>query len=59
MIRVYLVEDQALVRGAVAALLGLDENIQVIGQAENGKVALAEIPKCKPDIGRKEIEKKE
>ncbi|KPM83789.1 response regulator transcription factor [Pseudoalteromonas sp. N1230-9] len=56
MIRVYLVEDQALVRGAVAALLGLDENIQVIGQAENGKVALAEIPKCKPDIVLTDIE---
>jgi len=56
MIKVYLVEDQALVRGAVAALLGLDENIQVIGQAENGKVALAEIPKCKPDIVLTDIE---
>ncbi|WP_199530244.1 response regulator transcription factor [Pseudoalteromonas sp. bablab_jr010] len=56
MIRVYLVEDQALVRGAVAALLGLDENVQVIGQAENGKVALAEIPKCKPDIVLTDIE---
>lgn len=36
MIRVYLVEDQALVRDAVAALLGLDFNIEIIGQASNG-----------------------
>ena len=44
MIRVYLVEDQALVRGAVAALLGLDEHSRVIGQAENGRGARAEVP---------------
>ncbi|GAA59564.1 two-component system regulatory protein [Pseudoalteromonas sp. BSi20652] len=40
MIRVYLVEDQALVRDAVAALLGLDFNIEIIGQASNGQDAL-------------------
>ncbi|MBW4964860.1 MULTISPECIES: response regulator transcription factor [unclassified Pseudoalteromonas] len=40
MIKVYLVEDQALVRDAVSALLSLDFNIDVIGQASNGQEAL-------------------
>ena len=43
MIKVYLVEDQALVRDAVAALLSLDFNIEVIGQASNGQDALNEM----------------
>ena len=36
MIKIFLVEDQALVRDAVSALLSLDFNIGVIGQASNG-----------------------
>lgn len=43
MIKVYLVEDQALVRDAIAALLSLDFNIEVIGQASNGQDALTAI----------------
>ena len=48
MIKVYLVEDQALVRDAVGALLSLDFNIEVIGQASNGQDALNAI-KALPD----------
>ena len=48
MIKVYLVEDQALVRDAVGALLSLDFNIEVIGQASNGLDALNAI-KALPD----------
>ena len=40
MIKIFLVEDQALVRDAVSALLSLDFNIDVIGQASNGLNAL-------------------
>jgi len=50
MIRVYLVEDQALVRDAVAALLSLDFNIEVIGQASNGQDALNEINALSKDL---------
>ncbi|MDN3413130.1 MAG: two-component system response regulator DesR [Pseudoalteromonas tetraodonis] len=50
MIRVYLVEDQALVRDAVAALLSLDFNIEVIGQASNGQDALNEINALSEDL---------
>ena len=50
MIKVYLVEDQALVRDAVAALLSLDFNIEVIGQASNGQDALNEINVLSKDL---------
>ncbi|MDN3408055.1 MULTISPECIES: response regulator transcription factor [Pseudoalteromonas] len=50
MIKVYLVEDQALVRDAVAALLSLDFNIEVIGQASNGQDALNEINALSEDL---------
>lgn len=50
MIKVYLVEDQALVRDAVAALLSLDFNIEVIGQASNGQDALNEISALSKDL---------
>jgi two-component system response regulator DesR len=50
MIRVYLVEDQALVRDAVAALLGLDFNIEIIGQASNGQDALKAIEALDSDL---------
>ncbi|GEB69939.1 two-component system, NarL family, response regulator DesR [Pseudoalteromonas carrageenovora] len=49
MIKVYLVEDQALVRDAVAALLSLDFNIEVIGQASNGQDALTAITNLTDD----------
>lgn len=60
MIKVYLVEDQALVRDAVAALLSLDFNIEVIGQASNGHDAFTVInglSACEqPDIILTDIE---
>ncbi|MBQ4856886.1 response regulator transcription factor [Pseudoalteromonas sp. MMG007] len=60
MIKVYLVEDQALVRDAVAALLSLDFNIEVIGQASNGQDALTAITSLTydsmPDIILTDIE---
>lgn len=56
MIKVYLVEDQGLVRGAVAALLSLDISIEVVGQATNGQTALQEIADLKPDIVLTDIE---
>lgn len=56
MIKVYLVEDQGLVCGAVAALLSLDIGIEVVGQATNGQTALQEIVDLKPDIVLTDIE---
>jgi len=38
-IKVIIAEDQALIRGALTALLNLETDIEVIGEAENGVVA--------------------
>ncbi|HDZ31630.1 MAG TPA: response regulator transcription factor [Pseudoalteromonas sp.] len=50
MIKVYLVEDQALVRDAIAALLSLDFNIEIMGQASNGQDALNAIEALDSDL---------
>jgi len=55
-IKIIVVEDQALVRGAICALLGLEENITVVGEAENGAQALTLIAKHTVDIVLTDIE---
>ena len=50
MIRVFLVEDQALVREGIQSLLGFDGGITVVGCASDGEEALAAIPAAAPDV---------
>lgn len=56
MIRIIIAEDQALVSGALAALLGLEDDLQVIALAKNGQEALALCEKEQPDILVTDIE---
>jgi two-component system response regulator DesR len=56
MIRVLLAEDQAMVRGALSALLGLESDLEVIGSAANGEEAWTLIERDKPDILVTDIE---
>jgi two-component system response regulator DesR len=56
MIRVLLAEDQAMVRGALSALLRLESDLDVIGSAANGEEAWALIERDKPDILVTDIE---
>ncbi|MFZ6743187.1 response regulator transcription factor [Undibacterium sp. JH2W] len=56
MIRIIIAEDQALVSGALAALLGLEGDLQVIGLAKNGQEALTLCEKELPDIVITDIE---
>lgn len=56
MIRVLVVEDQALVRGAICALLELSEQIEVVGQASDGVDALAFLSQHAIDIVLTDIE---
>jgi two-component system response regulator DesR len=56
MIRVLIAEDQALVLGALAALLGLEPDLEVVGRAANGRDALAMCVTLAPDIVLTDIE---
>jgi DNA-binding NarL/FixJ family response regulator len=49
-IRVLLVDDQALFREGLEILLSVHEDLQVIGQASNGKEALEVATKVQPDV---------
>ena len=55
-IRVLLAEDQTMMLGALAALLELEEDMEVVGQARNGKEALAATMEKKPDVLVTDIE---
>ena len=50
MIRICLVDDQALVRGGLRALLGLFEGIEVVAEAEDGEAAVAAVLSSNPDV---------
>ena len=49
MIKVLIAEDQALVLGALAALLRLEDDIEVVGMARNGHCWHGT---CRPELGR-------
>ena len=50
MIRVFLVEDQAIVRQGLRSLLDLVDDIKVVGEAADGVEAVAQIPGIAPDV---------
>ncbi|MCW1805994.1 MULTISPECIES: response regulator [Brachybacterium] len=50
MIRVVLADDQALVRKGLASLLEAEEDIEVVGVAEDGARALELIRELRPDV---------
>ncbi|HET7611021.1 MAG TPA: response regulator transcription factor [Rhodanobacteraceae bacterium] len=56
MMRVLLAEDQAMVRGALAALLALEPDIEVLGSAADGESAWRDLQRLKPDILISDIE---
>src|SRR5690606_2665472 len=56
MIRVVLAEDQAMLRSALAALLGLESDIEVVGTAGDGESAWRELQRLSPDVLVTDIE---
>ena len=56
MIRVLIAEDQAMVRGALASLLALEDDIEVVGQIERGDEVLAAARASEPDVALLDIE---
>jgi two-component system response regulator DesR len=56
MIRVVIAEDQAMVLGALAALLEIERDIEVVGRAHDGEEAAAICRELKPDVLLTDIE---
>jgi two-component system response regulator DesR len=55
-IRVVLAEDQAMVRGALASLLSLEADIEVVGEAASGAEAVIVAGRVRPDVTLLDIE---
>jgi DNA-binding NarL/FixJ family response regulator len=49
-IRVLIVDDHTIVRDGIRALLGLAGDIEVVGEAENGREALDRVRELVPDV---------
>ena len=49
-VRVLLVDDHAVVRQGLRLFLGLDEGIEVVGEAANGEEALQEAERLRPEV---------
>ncbi len=55
-IRILIVDDHPVVRDGLAAMLETQTDIKIIGQAGNGKEALAEAKRTEPDIVLMDLE---
>ncbi|WP_326837604.1 response regulator transcription factor [Amycolatopsis rhabdoformis] len=56
MIRVLLADDQAMVRGALATVLGLESDIEVVAQVGSGDEVLAAAKECAPDVALLDVQ---
>ncbi|MER3492588.1 MAG: DNA-binding response regulator [Mastigocladus sp. ERB_26_2] len=50
MIKVLLVDDQNLIRQGLKALLELEPDLEIVGEAENGETAITLIEQLHPDV---------
>jgi len=49
-IRILIVDDHAVVRQGLRMFLGLDADLEVVGEATNGARALELVPRLQPDV---------
>ncbi|WP_346533577.1 response regulator transcription factor [Micromonospora sp. DPT] len=56
MIRVLLADDEELIRQALAALLGLEDDLEVVAQAADGRSALDAARAHRPDVAVVDLE---
>jgi two-component system response regulator DesR len=56
MIRVLLADDQSLVRGALAAMLGLEADIEVVAEVGTGDEVLSAAQRTNPDIALLDVQ---
>ncbi|QWF78997.1 response regulator transcription factor [Amycolatopsis sp. CA-230715] len=55
MIRVLLADDEAMIRAGVAAILSADPGIEVVAQAEDGRDAVEQVRRTRPDVALLDI----
>ncbi|MEU7916555.1 response regulator transcription factor [Microbispora bryophytorum] len=56
MIRVLLADDQALVRGALAAMLALEPDIEVVAQVGSGEEVVEAARRSRPDVALLDVQ---
>ena len=56
MIRLLLAEDQGMMRGALALLLGLEPDIEVVAQVGTGAEVVPEALRTRPDVALLDVE---
>ncbi|RFB18813.1 DNA-binding response regulator [Bacillus sp. HNG] len=56
MIRIVIAEDQRMVLGALGSLLNLEDDMEVVGMANNGQEAISLVKELQPDICMMDIE---
>ena len=56
MIRVLLAEDQHVIRGALVALIGLEDDMQVLADVDRGDAVLAAATRSAPDVAVLDID---
>ncbi len=56
MIRILLAEDQAMMRGALAVLLGLEDDLEIVAQVDDGAQIVSRALASNPDVALLDIE---
>jgi two-component system, NarL family, response regulator DesR len=56
MIRVLIAEDQATVRGALGALVAMEDDLEVVGETGRADELVAAARACRPDVALVDIE---
>lgn len=50
MIKILIVDDGHLIRQGLKALLELEPDLQIVGEAQNGQIALDQVKELQPDV---------
>ena len=50
MITILIVDDQGLIRQGLRALLELESDIKIVGEAENGQIAIDLVKELQPNV---------
>lgn len=56
MIKIVIAEDQRMLLGALGSLLSLEDDMEVIGKANNGNEAVSQVKQLQPDVCIMDIE---